>query len=312
MPALSRDRQNRRLRAWLDDTLWGPETAARLVVVHVGLSALIGLRIVLGSYRQLAETPQALVDPVPFLFWLERMPSVQVFLALQVIGGLAALAAVLRRRPRLAFALAWICYLVLAGLRGSRGKVLHNDLLLLWAAAPFLLAPVHVDLRDKLPRRRYGWPIRVATLVVVLVYFFAGYHKLRRSGIDWAFGDNMQYVMLWGPSIGQAAWESMARWVGEHIWAARASGVFILGLEITFPVVLVIRRLQPLYALAAVFLHITTWFVLGLDYWAWALTVPLLLIDWPRIWSFLASRRAASAPQLAEKVEITSEAASWS
>ena len=93
---------------------------------------------------------------------------------------------------------------MLAGLRGSRGKVLHNDLLLLWASAPFLLAPVAVDVRDRVARRRYGWPIRVAMVITALVYFFAGYHKLRRSGIDWVLGDNMRYVMLWGPSIGEA------------------------------------------------------------------------------------------------------------
>lgn len=272
-----------RARRWLDETLWGPETAARLTVAYVGLSVVIGLRIVLGSYRQLADTPAVLVDPVPFLAWVDQMPSAQVFVALQLVGGLGALAAVLRRNPRLGFAVAWVCYLVLAGLRGSRGKVLHNDLLLLWVSAPFLLAPVKVDLRDRVARRGYGWPIRVATVVLVLIYFFAGYHKLRRSGLDWVTGDNMRYVMLWGPSIGHAAWESMARWVGEQIWVARASALFILGVEITFPLVLVWRRLQPLYALGAVFLHVTTWLVLGLDYWAWALAVPLLLVDWPAL-----------------------------
>jgi hypothetical protein len=293
-----------RLRRWLDDALWGPETGLRLLIVHIGLSALIGLRVVLGSYRQLAGTPSALVDPVPILGWLERMPSAEVIVAIQIVGGLAAAAAVMRRQPRVAFAVAWLCYLVLAGLRGSRGKVLHNDLLLLWASAPFLLAPVAVDVRDRVARRRYGWPIRVAMVITALVYFFAGYHKLRRSGIDWVLGDNMRYLMLWGPSIGAAQWEGLARWVGEHLWAAKASGAFILGLEITFPVVLVVRRLQAWYALAAVFLHVTTWFVLGLDYWAWAATVSLLFIDWPmvarRVWRLLRGevgpRDAATLP----------------
>jgi hypothetical protein len=279
-----------RVRRALDDALWGPETGARLLVVHVGLSLLIGVRIVAGSYRQLAGTPAALVDPVPLLGWLDRMPSAEVFVALQVVGGLAALAAALRKRPRLAFAVAWVCYLVLAGLRGSRGKVLHNDLLLLWASAPFLLAPARIDRRDPVPRRRYGWPVRVAIVIVALVYFLAGYHKLRRSGLEWAYGDNMRYVALWGPSIGASGWEGLARWVGEHLWVARASGVFILGLELTFPVVVFVRRARVWYALAAVVLHVTTWFLLGLDYWAWAVTVPLVLIDWPAAVAGLRAR----------------------
>ncbi|HET6954739.1 MAG TPA: hypothetical protein VFI47_30535 [Acidimicrobiales bacterium] len=291
-----------RVRAALDDALWGPETGARLWVVHVGLSVLIGVRIVAGSYRQLAGTPAPLVDPVPFLGWLDRMPSAEVFVALQVIGGLAALAAALRRRPRLAFAVAWVCYLVLAGLRGSRGKVLHNDLLLLWASAPFLLAPVVVDRHDPVPRRRYGWPIRVAIVIVALVYFFAGYHKLRRSGPSWAYGDNMRYVALWGPSIGASGWSGLARWVGEHVWVARASGVFILGLELAYPVAVFVRWTRVWFALAAVFLHAMTWFLLGLDYWAWALTVPLVLIDWPAALARLRARRGRAGATSPEAV----------
>jgi hypothetical protein len=204
--------------------------------------------------------------------------------AIQVVGVLAALAAVLRRRPRLAFAVAWLCYLVLAGLRGSRGKVLHNDLLLLWVSAPFLFAPAVIDVRDRIARRRYGWPIRVAIVITALIYLFAGYHKLRRSGPSWAYGDNMRYLSLWGPSVGASGWAGIARWTGENLWVARASGVFILGLELTFPVVIFLRWTRVLYAVAAVVLHVMTWFLLGLDYWAWAITVPLLMVDWPAIW----------------------------
>ncbi len=292
-----------RVRAAVDDAVWGPETAARLLIVHAGLSALIGVRIVAGSYRQLADTPAALVDPVPFLGFLDHMPSAQVFVALQVVGGVAALAAVLRRRPQLAFALAWVCYLVLAGLRGSRGKVLHNDLLLLWASAPFLLAPAVIDRRDTVARRRYGWPIRVAIVITALVYLFAGYHKLRRSGPEWAYGDNMRYVALWGPSIGGSGWRDLAQWTGEHVWVSRASGVFILGFELTFPVVVFVRRLRVWYAVGALFLHVSTWFLLGLDYWAWAITVPLLLIDWPAYAARLrAWRRRSAVPGEAEAV----------
>jgi len=279
-------------RARLDDVLWGPETGRRLVFVHTALALLIGMRVALGSYRQLADTPGPLFDPVPILAWAPSMPPAWGFVALQVVGTLAALAAVARRRPRVAFALAWLCYLVLAGLRGSRGKVLHNDLLLLWTAVPFLLAPVAARWQDRTPRRAHGWPIRSAMVIAALVYFLAGYHKLRRSGLDWAIGDNVRYVMLWGPSVGAAKWDAMATWIGEHLWASKATGAFILAFELTFPVVLLRRWLQPAYALVAVALHVTTFLFLGLDYWAWALTVLVLLIDWPAV----ADRMRGEAP----------------
>lgn len=277
------------IRTKLDDALFGPETGRRLLFVHTALAALIGLRIGLGSYRQLAGTPDALFDPVPILGWLPSMPSAWVIVTLQVVGVLAAVAVVARRRPRAAFTIAWLCYLVLAGIRGSRGKVLHNDLLLLWTAVPFLLAPIQVTWHDRGRRREHGWPIRSAMVIAALVYFLAGYHKLRRSGLEWAVGDNVRYVMLWGPSVGAAKWDAMATWIGEHLWASRATGAFILTFELTFPVALVKRGLQPLYALVAVALHVTTYLFLGLDYWAWALTVLVLFVDWPA----LVERRAA-------------------
>lgn len=272
-----------RFRPWLDDALFGPGTGRRLLFVHTALAALIGLRVALGSYRQLSGTPAALFEPVPVLVWVPSMPPAWVMVALQVVGTVAALAAVARRHPRLAFAVAWGCYLVLAGLRGSRGKVLHNDLLLLWVAVPFLLAPVELAWSDRSSRRDHGWPVRSAMVMAALIYCFAGYHKLRRSGPAWAFGDNVRYVMLWGPAVGAAKWESMARWIAEHAWAARSIGAFTLAFELTFPVVLVKRGLQPLYALVAVALHVTTFLFLGLDYWAWALTVLVLFVDWPAL-----------------------------
>src|SRR4029453_14304115 len=116
MHRVARDMTVARLRTAAYEARWGPETGARLLFVHVGLSALIGVRIVAGSYRQLAGTPGPLFEPVPFLAWLPDMPSAQVFVAIQVIGGLAALAAVLRRHPRAAVAGAWGGLLVVAGL----------------------------------------------------------------------------------------------------------------------------------------------------------------------------------------------------
>lgn len=282
------------MSAWrraIDDALWGPEPGRRVLFVQTALAALIGLRVALGSYRQLADTPGPLFDPVPILAWAPSMPPAWGFVALQVVGATAAVLTVLRRWPRATFAVAWLCYLVLAGLRGSRGKVLHNDLLLLWTAVPFLLAPVALRWSDRRPRRDHGWPLRAATVIAAAIYFLAGYHKLRRSGLDWAIGDNVRYVMLWGPSVGAAKWDAMATWVGENLWASKATGAFILGFELTFPIVLVKRWLQPAYALVAVALHVTTWLFLGLDYWAWALTVLVVFVDWPA----LADRMRGSA-----------------
>ena len=268
----------------MDDALWGPETGRRLVFVHAALAVLIALRVGLGPYRELAELPDALFDPVPVLGFLSAMPSAGVIVAIQVVGVVAALLAAARRWPRATFAIAWVCYLVLAGLRGSRGKVLHNDLLLLWTSAVFLLAPVRASWRDREPSRENGWPVRVAIVVAALIYFFAGYHKLRRSGIDWVLGENMQYILRWGPAIGEPALPAVADTIAESPLLSRLTAGMLLGVELAFPLVIWHRWLRPWLGLAAAGLHVGTWFLLGLDYWAWALAVPILLVDWSTGW----------------------------
>jgi hypothetical protein len=251
-------------------------------VVQTGFAVLVGARIVLGPYRQLAGTPDELFDPVAVLAWLDHMPSGTAIAAIQVLGGLLAMLALTRRAGRLPFSLAWVCLLVLAGLRGSRGKVLHNDLLLVWTAVPFLLAPVEARWRDRAPRRASGWPIRSAMAIAAAVYALTGYHKLVTSGIDWALGDNVRYVLLWGsPASGR--WDTVSTWVADNPVLFKGTGLCMLAVELTFPLCLLWRRAQPWYALAAVGLHVATYLFLGLDYWTWALAVLLLFVDWPAL-----------------------------
>lgn len=271
------------LRERVDTLLFGPGTGRRLVFVQSALAALITLRVALSPLRELAEVPAALYDPTLVVPWRSGPPTAAVIAVLQVLGAAAGFAAVLRWRVRATFAVAWVCYLVLAGFRSSRGKVLHNDLLLVWCSAVFLLAPAQASWDDTEESGEHGWPVRVAMAVAALVYFFAGYHKLRRSGLEWALGDNVRYVMLWGPTIGEARWKSMATWVGEHLWAARLTGAYILSVELLFPLALVWRRARWFLVASAVALHAATWLLLGLDYWTWAATVLVLFVDWPAV-----------------------------
>lgn len=279
------------LRRLVDDALWGPESPARMDFVRRALMYLIAFRVVVSPFRELSELPDPLFDPVPIFAWLPSMPPKAVIVGVVILVFLAAVAPIERARFRRGrFVVVWLGYLFVAGLWGSRGKVVHNDLLLLWAAAPFLFAPSEVDVRDRRPSRTTGWPVRVSIVVIALIYFFAGYHKLRRSGPSWVYGDNMEWVMLWGPAYGAPGWKAVTDWVGSNPFAARVSAAFIIGLELAFPLAIWHHRIRPLIALAAMLLHAGTWVLLGLDYWAWAATVAIVLIDWPAL---LARRRAA-------------------
>lgn len=281
----------RRVDAWL----FAPGPAERLVAVQLGLAVLVGLRVALGPYPALAGQPPALFRPLSFLRVLDGMPPLGVILAVQVVGVVAAALAVAGagRGRRGAFAVAWASLLFLAGLRTSLGKILHNDVVLLLAAVPFLAAPA--DARPGAGRSaRFGWPVRTALVVVAGAYFFAGLAKMRNSGLAWVTSDNLRFVMYEAAGSGRAFTDRLAAAVAGVPWLATLAAAAILTLELTFPVVLWVRRARPLYAGAAVALHVLTWVTLGIDYWLWAAVVLLVLPDWsPLLLRGTSSRLAA-------------------
>jgi hypothetical protein len=244
-------------------------TRHRLVVTV--LAVLLGLRCALGPYRALAGQPAALFFPPALLSWLSAVPSAAVVGGAQVVGVAAATAAaVLRRRRRVALAVAWLALLFLAGLRTSLGKVLHNDVLLLLVTVPFLLAPDDED--DE-------FALRSAVVVVAGAYFFAGFHKLVHSGLEWVASDNMRWILYAGARSTKPLTPDVALFVADRAWLATLSAGLLLGLEVAFLAVPFVSRLRPVFAVSAVLLHVGTYFALGLDYWLYVAVVPLVLLS---------------------------------
>lgn len=280
--------------AAVDRRLFAEGEASRLAIVRAGLAGLLGLRVALGPFAGLGGQPAALFDPPALLGWLPQMPSRSAILAVQMVGVAAAVAAVARWKPRVTFAVAWACLLLLAGLKDSLGKILHNDVLLLLAAVPLLGAPA--DSRPGEPTRsaRFGWPVEATVVVVAVAYFTSGARKLASSGLDWITGDTMRWIMYQAAAGDRAPTDAVARAVADRPWLATTVAAGIVALELSAPLVLVSRRFRPWFAAAAVAFHTGTWLTLGLDYWAWAVVVLLVLPGWGRL---SGRRRQPSAPE---------------
>jgi hypothetical protein len=287
----------------IDRFLFGPGTRRRLAVTQMGLAFLVGLRVALGPYAGLAGQPASLFRPVWFLEALPAMPPVAVMVALQVLGVAgAALALVDRgRRRQVAFVVAWLCLLVLAGLRTSRGKVLHNDVLVLLACVPFLASPppegpVRYALADRRLSLRHGWPVHAALVVVAGAYFLCGWAKVAQSGLAWVTTDNVRNVLLVAAGSGRLALPAVAEAVASEDWLCHLVAALVLALELSFPVVLVAARARVVYAASAATFHAATWLLLGIDYWAWAGVAVLVLVDWDRVGLRRRERRPSPEP----------------
>jgi hypothetical protein len=109
------------------------------------------------------------------------------------------------------------------------------------------------------PAGRYGWPVRLVTLVTVLTYLLAGWAKLRASGWAWADGDvlrnqvahdNLRKAVLGSP------WSPLGGWLVGVGWVWPVLGVGTIVLELGAPAVLVWRRLRVWWAAAAWGFHV--------------------------------------------------------
>jgi len=261
--------------------LFAAGRARRLAWFRCGLGAIVVARIVSWPFASLAGTPRPVLRPPLFLTWLPGLPPAPVIVALQVIGAAAGVWALLGRRGSArAFSFAWAILLVLAGMKTSTGKILHNDVLLVLAAFPLAICGVDASRdasRDDRESSAFGWPVRAALVVVVIVYFMSGVQKLVHTGPSWVTGDNMRWILADAIDGGRAPTSAIASALVAAPWACHLLAAGLLGTELCFPIVLWSRRARPAFAALAFLLHTGTWLTLGLDYWAWSLVALVVL-----------------------------------
>jgi hypothetical protein len=270
--------------AGLDRWLFVPGPAGRVRAMRALLASLMVVRIGLGPYRGLAGQPAALFHPVWFLRWLPHMPSLGVIVALQVVGVVAAALAVVAWRERWTFAVAWSSLLVLGGLRASRGKVIHNDVLLLLVGFVVLLAPVGMRLLDRRRRADAGWPVQGAIAVVGGAYFLTGFQKVVAGPVwTWIFSDNLRNVMYRAAQGGKAPTDWFALAIADRPWLAHGVAAATIALELSGALVWRVPRYRPWVVVAVAVMHLGIYLTHGLDYSAWALTAAIVLVDWSAV-----------------------------
>lgn len=290
----------RRLDARL--TALGP--AYRLLEVQTLVALVIALRLLVRPWVDIADRPPVLISGLGVMSWLRTTPPAGVVVAVQVLGLLGIVTYLVRRRwAHAGFVVGWLCYLVLAALWGSSGKVMHNDVLTVWVALPFVFASVPARGDERTRAVGWGWPPRASLAVLATIYFLTGFQKMRHSGPRWVFSDNMANVLRQGASPYA---RGLSDFVASHVWLAQCLAGGALALELTAIVWLSFRRTRWLFAVAVFVMHTSIWLFLGLDYSAWVLTavavaVPMSLPDGTSLLDLarrVAGRRSA-APAIA-------------
>lgn len=279
----------------LDRRIFAPVAARRVERLRMAMAVVIGARLMTTSYSRFSELPADLFSPPWFLGWLEGPPSAGLIGAVQLAGIVAALVAVaVRGRQAAPFAIAWCALLVLGGLHTSGGKIMHNDVLLILAAAPFATPALPIGGARQLVA---GWQPRTAMVLVSLAYFLAGLMKLRHSGLGWVFSDNLRWVLYAGARTSRSVLPELARTVAGQLWLTVVLAAATLATEILFPLAVVWQRSRMWFAVAAIALHVGVFLFLGLDYWTWVASVAVLFLPWHHVVDRWTGERSAEVPQ---------------
>jgi len=260
----------------IDTALLAPGSPQTLLVIYTALAAIMGLRLATRDWTAIAERPAILTSNLTVMSWFPAEAAVAPLLVAIQIAGLVGVGMVLARwRPRIGFGTAWLAYVTLTALWGSSGKVMHNDVLTVLIAFIFVFSPVPTREDSAKPDAKWGWAPRAALAALGTIYFFTGFQKLRVSGIDWVFSENMQWVLRQGNSPFGHEFTDV---VADQLWLTQMLSGGALALELLAPLLLAWRWTRGFFAVAVAVMHGSIWMFLGLDYSAWVLTVAAVAV----------------------------------
>jgi hypothetical protein len=152
---------------------------------------------------------------------------------------------------------------------------------LLWMSALLAASPCEeawaFDRRGEPPpadSERYGLALTMARLQLAAIYFFPGLHKLLTSGLAWAVSDNLRN-QLWWKWAEHGAVPSFR--VDHHPTLLLAAALFVLGFELSFPVLALVPRTRTAAAALGLAFHLCAAYFLRIPFVSlWATYVVLV------------------------------------
>ena len=121
---------------------------------------------------------------------------------------------------------------------------------------------------DVPPSGEYTWPIRIAWVIIVSIFFAAGITKLRNSGLDWVFSDNFSVMLIKVNYLAYIGYPPLLDWglyVAPHVLLCQLLAGSTLLLELLSPLALFSRIARRIIApaLALFVLSILLFFMPG-------------------------------------------------
>ena len=212
----------------------------------------------------------------------------------------------------MATALSFLLGFYLLSLANNFGAIFHRDTLPTLVCAAFMCSrcgdawSVDVWLRRRRPRAgtvvpsgEYTWPVRLVWVMFAVVFFSAGFAKLRNSGLTWVFSDNLARRLVLGACIFPGS-PVRPDWSLELAMRGRLcqlfAGLTVL-LEVGFPLCLIWWRLRWLFIPGSLVMQIAIIYLMGPNFMPFMLC-NLFWVPWDRVLpkAVAAARRLGTLP----------------
>jgi predicted DCC family thiol-disulfide oxidoreductase YuxK len=154
--------------------------------------------------------------------------------------------------PRAASGVCCVVGFYLFGLPHNFGQTYHFDAILVFVFAILTVArcgdavSIHALRSRQLakPSGEYRWPLRLIWVTMALVFCAAGLSKLRHSGLEWAFSENMS-IILTKSHYGTSDADPLVDWglfIARSPLLSQGFAFISLVVETAFPLALLSRR----------------------------------------------------------------------
>lgn len=136
------------------------------------------------------------------------------------------------------------------------------------------------------------WPLMMTQWLMAIAYFNAGLCKLHIGGAMWFNGYTMQSYLL-DDSVRFD--RPLGLWMAQQHELAVLISYGAVGFEVLFPLVLVFRRLLPLFMVAGLSMHLGIFILQAAPFWQF-MVLYLAFVPLERAWDRLRRERIATPP----------------
>jgi len=135
----------------------------------------------------------------------------------------------------------------------------------------------------------YTWPVRAVWLMFALIFFGAGVSKLRHSGLEWIFSDNMARMLISANILSAdppaANFDPPVPWglyIAQYSWLTQLLAAATVVLETSYPLALFSRRARWVIVPGVFFMQVGIRVLMGPSFYPF-LICNLFWVPWDRV-----------------------------